>query len=105
MSGFAGISRSRSERARRAGAARHGGAEGLPGSATALADFSHTGQVTGLAFLDAAGSDITSAVTYTFLHGTQIGAVVTAAPEPSTLALLAAGPPAPARAARRRRGA
>lgn len=62
-----------------------------PGGATAISDFDHTGLIASLAFFDAAGVDITSTVTYVSSRGTLIGPVVTAAPEPATLALVAGG--------------
>ncbi len=64
-----------------------------PGSAfagSAATDMSHTGTITGLSFLDAAGNDITNQVTYDFVNGTQIYATAIT-PEPATVTLLGIG--------------
>jgi hypothetical protein len=61
------------------------------GGGTATADFNDTGRITGLAFFDASGADITGAVAYAFVNGTQIHPLVSPVPEPATLTLLAGG--------------
>jgi hypothetical protein len=68
------------------------------------ADFASTGLITGLAFFDAAGADITGSVLFTFARGTLVGPVVTAAPEPATVALLGGGALLLGIVARRRHG-
>ena len=58
--------------------------------ASAVADLSHTGKIVGFRFLDAAGQDVTSSVSWQFLNGTQIYAASTV-PEPALLPLVGAG--------------
>jgi hypothetical protein len=74
-----------------------------PGAGTGVADFNNTGLVTRLAFFDATGNDITNSVQYEFSRGTLIGPIVTAAPEPATVTLVAGGLLAVGAVARRRR--
>jgi uncharacterized protein (TIGR03382 family) len=73
------------------------------GGAIATADFDDTGLITRLAFFDAVGNDITSSVPYEFSRGTLIGPIVTAAPEPATVTLVAGGLLALGAVGRRRR--